>query len=375
MPATWGGATTPTAPSWSTAAAPVAAGWTANAAPATPAWTDGAGASLLIAPELHVVHPLTGGQGAAVSVALAGRYFTPDATVAVSGAGVTVSGVTVSSSYAILATFTVAAGAATGVRTVTVTTAGGTSGTASFEVTIATDITQLVSDLGGDALIAGLFDARYGVTESGGAVSSWRDARGSAYAALTQATASRQPTYSGSNLITFDGSDDYLSSTNALVTSDMAGASAIAYVGTQPAIGVVVQLMYTLSDVAGGAGVLYMQKDASSQLLVVGNAAGNAAANWGTVISGVRVSHGRRTTPNGSVTAGARVGAAAEAADAGTSSNDTPDTFVLGANSAGASNAAIAVRAVILYKGDDWTSASKYATFNTWAAAQHSATI
>lgn len=142
MPPTWGKSNPPADGDWEANPAPANPAWTQHAAPTRPtAWDDDGAAQLLLTPELHVVHPLTGGQSATVSVALAGRYFTPDATIQVSGSGVTVSGVQVLDSYSILATFTIAVAAATTVRTVTVTTAGGVSNTVNFEVT-AGDITD-----------------------------------------------------------------------------------------------------------------------------------------------------------------------------------------------------------------------------------------
>ena len=87
------------------------------------------------APTLNSVSPASGAPGAAVSVTLAGWEFAPGATVAVSNAGIAVSGVTVVSDTQITATFTIAANAAAGAADVTVTTSGGTSNAASFAVT------------------------------------------------------------------------------------------------------------------------------------------------------------------------------------------------------------------------------------------------
>ena len=86
------------------------------------------------APALTGINPASGLQGTSVDVTLTGTHFLAGATVAVSGAGVTVSNVDVDSATSITATLAIAANAAAGARTVTVTTAGGTSGGRTFTV-------------------------------------------------------------------------------------------------------------------------------------------------------------------------------------------------------------------------------------------------
>ena len=74
---------------------------------------------------------------------LTGTNFVTGATVAVSNPGVTVSGVAVVSATQITATFTIAANAATGAASVTVTTSGGTSPAVNFTVTAAVGFTPI----------------------------------------------------------------------------------------------------------------------------------------------------------------------------------------------------------------------------------------
>ena len=88
------------------------------------------------APTLTSVAPNQGTQGAAVPVTLTGTNFIAGATVAVSGAGVTATVIAVGSSTSLTAAFVIEAAAATGPRTVTVTTAGGTSGGQTFTITL-----------------------------------------------------------------------------------------------------------------------------------------------------------------------------------------------------------------------------------------------
>jgi hypothetical protein len=89
------------------------------------------------APVLSSITPNSGTQGASVAVTLTGANFASGAGVAVSGSGVTVSNVIISSATKITATFTIAASAATGVRNVTVTSNAGNSGAVSFTVNAA----------------------------------------------------------------------------------------------------------------------------------------------------------------------------------------------------------------------------------------------
>ena len=87
-------------------------------------------------PTLAGVSPSQGAQGATVAVTLTGTNFVVGATtVNFSGAGVTVTNVVVASGTSLSASFVLDPAAAVGARTVTVTTAGGTSGGQTFTIT------------------------------------------------------------------------------------------------------------------------------------------------------------------------------------------------------------------------------------------------
>jgi hypothetical protein len=79
------------------------------------------------APTLTSVTPATGVRGTAVSVTLTGTNLSGVWTINLSGTGITVSNITAVNSTTVTATFTIAAGAATGARNISVTTPGGTS--------------------------------------------------------------------------------------------------------------------------------------------------------------------------------------------------------------------------------------------------------
>jgi len=85
-------------------------------------------------PALISLSAVEGVTGTTVSQTLTGTGFVPGATIAVSGTGVTVADVTVSSSTSITAKFAIASDATLGDRQVAVTTPAGTSGSKSFAV-------------------------------------------------------------------------------------------------------------------------------------------------------------------------------------------------------------------------------------------------
>ena len=88
-------------------------------------------------PTLTSVSPNQGIRGTTVAVTLTGTNFVAGATtVNVSGAGVTVTNVVVGSPTSLTASFVLDLAAAAGPRTVTVTTAGGTSGAQTFTINL-----------------------------------------------------------------------------------------------------------------------------------------------------------------------------------------------------------------------------------------------
>ena len=88
-------------------------------------------------PTLTSVSPNQGIRGETVAVTLTGTNFVVGATtVAVGGGGVTVTNVIVGSSTSLTASFVLDLAAAAGPRTVTVTTAGGTSGAQTFTINL-----------------------------------------------------------------------------------------------------------------------------------------------------------------------------------------------------------------------------------------------
>ena len=85
-------------------------------------------------PTLTSIAPNSGFQGHVVPVTLTGTNLTGASAITVSGAGVTVSGLTVVNATTVTATFTISPTANGTARNVSITTAGGTSGTVTFTV-------------------------------------------------------------------------------------------------------------------------------------------------------------------------------------------------------------------------------------------------
>ena len=120
---------------------PAAAGGARTVTVTTAAGTSGAQTFTISccagAPTLTSVSPNQGLQGTTVAVTLTGTNFVVGATtVAVGGGGVTVNNVIVGSRTSLTANFVLDPTAAAGPRTVTVTTAGGTSGARTFTISL-----------------------------------------------------------------------------------------------------------------------------------------------------------------------------------------------------------------------------------------------
>ena len=110
--------------------------------------TNGTTFTVTATPTLTSITPISGVQGANVPVTLTGTNFAANATVNVSGSGVTVSNVQVVSATQITATLGIAANAALGGDTVTVTSSGVTTNGVTFTVTAPPTLTS-ISPTGG----------------------------------------------------------------------------------------------------------------------------------------------------------------------------------------------------------------------------------
>jgi hypothetical protein len=98
-------------------------------------------------PTLTSIAPNTGVRGTSVPVTLTGTNLTGATAVTVSGTGVTVGSFTVVNSTSITATLNITAGASLTARTVSVTTAGGTSNNVTFTV-VGSTLTSIAPNTG-----------------------------------------------------------------------------------------------------------------------------------------------------------------------------------------------------------------------------------
>jgi len=127
----------------------------------------------------------------------------------------------------------------------------------------------------GVALLA-TYDGRIGVTSSAGVVSNWADARGSVgFGPALTAAGTAQPSYNGSNKLTFDGVNNVMSTAAAYAGFDVSTPLAFFFIGFSAAAG-------------NFAGV--SDSSSASRILLLQNASGVYAANAGnphTTVSSV----------------------------------------------------------------------------------------
>jgi hypothetical protein len=91
--------------------------------------------TVLTAPTLSSVAPSSGNRNTTLALTLTGTSFMPGATsVSIDGGNVTVTSATVTGPGTLLVNFTIASGAATGPRNVTVTTSAGTTAAVTFTI-------------------------------------------------------------------------------------------------------------------------------------------------------------------------------------------------------------------------------------------------
>lgn len=94
------------------------------------------------------------------------------------------------------------------------------------------DIAALVAALGGDEVVLAIYDARHGVTASGGFVDAWDDARGAVgFGPQLAGLTTTRPAHNTDDLtIDFDGSDDVLA-TAEVAAFNMQTAKSLIIVG------------------------------------------------------------------------------------------------------------------------------------------------
>lgn len=226
---------------------------------------------------------------------------------------------------------------------------------------------QLITDLGGDSVVVGFYVAEATkLTLNGNKVTTWADIRASGGGPnLIQNTDASRPIWDGVS-IAFDGSDDKMASSSAGRFAELNGDCCVAMV-TKAATQ---DLFYAcLMD---GANPI-MQGYRSGGSAVCGTLS-QTTAGVAVPATGFRTLHFR--TKYAGDQAGMRVGAGAETVSGtGAQGAQTPTGFVLADRAALVDPGNPDMKAVLIYKGNDWTSANKFALFNTFAAQYLGATL
>jgi len=246
------------------------------------------------APALTSIAPISGFRGTAVPVTLTGTNFFTGATVAVSGGGITVSGVNVVSSTSITAIFTISATTAISARNVTVTSIGGTSNAVTFS-THGPVLTSIAPNTGARG-------TSFPVTLTG-----------SGFTGTTAVTVANSPNMTVSNVVVVN--DATITATLTLAPATALGAHNVnvtAPGGTSNNVTFTVAnpATPTLTSVAPNTGV----RGTAIPVTITGTnftAAGTTVAVSGTgvTVSGVTVASSTSITATFTITAGATLSA------------------------------------------------------------------
>lgn len=133
------------------------------------------------------------------------------------------------------------------------------------------DITALIAQLGGNALVPAFYDGRLNVTAAGGLVNTWQDARGPGFGPNLTAAGTARPTYQATDHVAFDGVNNIMG-TAAVAAFDLSHPISLVFVASAAAA-TSGQSMAAIADTANtGHGIL----DAQFQ----------AGPNWGSFCGG-----------------------------------------------------------------------------------------
>lgn len=241
------------------------------------------------------------------------------------------------------------------------------------------DIDVLIRDLGGDVNVLALYDVRCNLTrDAGGFVSEWADVRGAGglYSGPTfsQVTPAQRPAYTpATGTVDFDGVDDRMVASGGR-TAELTGPFAFGIIADRPSFGPVRTYMEAyVSPSNDNVLSLWQDNNVTNSTNCTAGRAG-PLAQMGAHGPGRRVNHARRSavTAGPSVTAGIRGGTGPEVTAVGNpGADDVANALILGCHRLLGGFTDAKVRAILIYKGDDYTSANRWQTFNTWAQTYH----
>lgn len=245
--------------------------------------------------------------------------------------------------------------------------------------TIVTPLDQLIEDLGGHSAVVGIYQGDTNVTVTGSGVSSWADARGAAHPSagptFVQAGDVNRPPWA-SNTLTFDGSQDFLAEGSTGRLSELSDGNLAVALVTNILSATAARFPFVFSARPGGADIIRMERISSAQVNVA-NASVAANILGLTNPTGLRVFHARRSQVGGNAQMGARVGNGAEdVTGAAAVAVPTPASFSLGIDGVSVTGLCnMALKLVLIYKGSDYTSGSKYALVNSYAQTHLGASV
>lgn len=124
---------------------------------------------------------------------------------------------------------------------------------------------QLIADLGGDAVMLAFYDARNNVGNSGGFADTWDDTRGAVgYGPQIVGAGAERPAYAGS-LLTFDGVDDYMTSA-ASALFDLSVAKTLIAIGSIDVGAATPEYIASICDSLGAIRVMAIKTSAVDAL-------------------------------------------------------------------------------------------------------------
>jgi hypothetical protein len=231
----------------------------------------------------------------------------------------------------------------------------------------ASDIRQLISALGGDAVVVGFWDFRIGLSATGALVDSWADVRGAAAAvtALTAAGVAR-PTL-GLGGLTFDGVGTFLRTVAGL--GGITGSCAMAMV----ARGVSVPDRREWEISVDSTTSILTGSITSGPAWTTSGLAANVLASGSAPTARPRIWHARRTV---TVDVATRMGSAAETTAASATAGVTATRLTVGGGRTDVPTLFTGLtdlRAMVLLAGV--YSAAQAALITAWAQATHDAVL
>jgi parallel beta-helix repeat protein len=230
------------------------------------------------------------------------------------------------------------------------------------------DLTALVADLGGDAAVKAVYDARSGVTASGGYVDAWDDARGAVgYGPQLTAALTVRPAYDAVNkLLTFDGSNDQLVSAASALFNMSTGKTLVIIASPPNALW---KVFIELTEAAEARWMRIRTRGSAAIVMDTSLGTGNPLNS-----SGVNADGTLRLMTHDSYAGGTTVQVADTALSSGGAAGTPNENHLLCVGSEyGNNHTAMTVKAVLVLEGV--LNAAKRTALQLWAVGVHGAVL